>query len=435
MLDPLIPLLGFFALLAFFGAGLPIFVAFLLLDLAAILYFFGVNGLPMAVNSIFATATSGSLSSVPLFILMGEILFRSGTVDVMWRALDRLMGRFRGRTYVLTILLSALFGAMSGSAVAVVAMMGRALVPSMRTSGCDERLSAGVVMAGANLAPIIPPSIVAIIIGSMAKVSIAGLLVAGIGPGLLIAAMLVVYVLVRLRIDPRLVPQDAAAPAQQGSIVQALLALAPFTVIVFSVLGLILLGVATPSESAAAGVAASLLVAAVGRRLTLANLFEAIGSSAITASLLLVIMVSSNLFSQLLAFTGVASGLVAWMEQLDLGYWGTFAVLMGVPLVLCMFVDQIALLFILIPLYQPIVDLMGYEPIWFWMLFLVNLAIGSITPPFGYTLFAYRSAVPEMTLERIFAAIWPFVGIYLLGIGLMTAMPQIVTWLPSIANR
>lgn len=433
MLDPLIPVLGLLLLLAFFGVGMPIFVAFLLLDLAAILYFFGTEGLPMAVNSVFATATSESLSSVPIFILMGEILFRSGTVDVLWRAIDRLVGGFRGRPYVLAILLSTLFGAMSGSAVAVVAMMGRALVPSMRKSGCDERLTAGVIMAGANLAPIIPPSIVAIIIGSMANVSIASLLVAGVGPGLLIAVMLIVYVLIRLRIDRSLAPDDAA-PAQGSSPLRALVAFAPFTVIVFSVLGTIMLGIATPSESAASGVAASLLVAAATRRLTMANLAAAISTSVMTASLLLVIMVSSNLFSQLLAFTGVSSQLGDWMERLDLGYWGMFAVLMGVPLVLCMFVDQISLLFVLIPLYQPIVDQMGYNPIWFWELFLVNLTLGSITPPFGYTLFAYRSAVPETTLERLFSAIWPFVWVYLLAMSLMTVVPQIITWLPSLAN-
>ena len=183
-------LIGAFALVfAVLMLGLPIFVGFLMIELVGVLYIFGFSGAGMLTNSIQSAATSQSLVAIPMFILMGEILFRSGAVGVLFDSVDKLIGGLRGRLYFLTVILSTVFGAISGSAAAVAAMLGKSLIPNMLERGYDKRMSATLVMAGASLAPIIPPSILVIIIGSIANVSIAGLLIAGILPGLMIATI------------------------------------------------------------------------------------------------------------------------------------------------------------------------------------------------------------------------------------------------------
>ena len=414
-------------LLALLFAGTRIFVGFLALNLIGVLLLIGPRGFGLFTNSIFETATSPTLVTVALFVLMGEILFRSGTVDVLFRSVDRLVGRLRGRLYVVTIALSTLFGALSGSAVAVAAMLGRSVLPLMQDRGYDTRLSAGTILAGASLAPIIPPSLLAIIVGSLADVSIAGLLVAGLVPGLVLALLTLGYVAARSR------AQDAPEPpAAEGTALGALVDMLPFFLVVFAVMGLIVLGVATPSESAATGVVGALIVAGLFGRLNLAMLRDAIASAVTISAVILIIVASAKLFSQLLSLAGATRGLVSVIGDLGLSPDLTFLVMMAIPFVLCMFIDQIAFMLLAIPIYQPIVAAMGFDPIWFWTLFMINLTVGSLTPPFGYTLFALKGANERLSTAAVFGAAWPVVAIFILGMTLLWAMPGLVTFLPGL---
>lgn len=420
---------GLGLLLALLFAGVPVFVGFLALNILGVAVLMGSAGFGLFTNSLFETATSPTLATVALFVLMGEILFRSGTVDVLFDSIDRLVGNLKGRLYVVVISLSTVFGALSGSAVAVAAMLGRSLLPMMQSRGYDPKLSAGTVLAGASLAPIIPPSLLAIIVGSLADVSIAGLLVAGLIPGLLLAGLTLGYVM--LRMGPQPVEEAGSAQQPDRSRIQAALRMTPFLLVIFSVMGLIMLGIATPSESAATGVAGAVLVAALFRRLTWKMLSEAIGSAVAISAVILVIVCSAKLFSQLLSFTGATRGLVSLTADLGLGPDLTFLVMMLIPFVLCMFIDQIAFMLLAIPIYQPIVKAMEYDPVWFWTLFLINLTVGSLTPPFGYTLFALKGANRDLTIAQIFGAAWPVVTIFLIGMTLLWAMPGLVTFLPE----
>lgn len=420
---------GLGLLLALLFAGVPVFVGFLALNILGVAVLMGSAGFGLFTNSLFETATSPTLATVALFVLMGEILFRSGTVDVLFDSIDRLVGNLKGRLYVVVISLSTVFGALSGSAVAVAAMLGRSLLPMMQSRGYDPKLSAGTVLAGASLAPIIPPSLLAIIVGSLADVSIAGLLVAGLIPGLVLAGLTLGYVM--LRMGPQPVEEAASAHQPDRSRIQAALRMTPFLLVIFSVMGLIMLGIATPSESAATGVAGAVLVAALFRRLTWKMLSEAIGSAVAISAVILVIVCSAKLFSQLLSFTGATRGLVSLTADLGLGPDLTFLVMMLIPFVLCMFIDQIAFMLLAIPIYQPIVKAMEYDPVWFWTLFLINLTVGSLTPPFGYTLFALKGANRDLTIAQIFGAAWPVVTIFLIGMTLLWAMPGLVTFLPE----
>lgn len=427
-------LVGVGLLLALMATGLPIFAAFLVVNLIAVGLIMGPAGYGMFANSLFETTTSQSLVTIPLFILMGEILFRSNAVDVLFRSIDTLVGRVRGRQYVLSILLATVFSTLSGAAMGVAAMLGRSLLPGMIARGYDSRLAAGTILAGASLAPLIPPSVLVIVIGTLAGVSIAGLLVAGILPGLLFAAIFLIYTFVRIRLNPTLAPQDedTIETASVREMVWAIVRIVPFSIIIVMVMGLILLGIATPTEAGAMGVIGALATAAVYRNLSLHMLWEALASSVKISAMILFIMASSKLFSQLLAFTGGASALTEWVVALQFSPWLMLLLLMALPFIMCMFIDQIALMLIVIPIYLPIIDNLGFDPIWFWLLFLVNITVGGMTPPFGYTLFALKSAWPEATLTTVFAASWPFVALFVLGMVILAIFPGITTILPQL---
>lgn len=422
-------------LLLLFLAGLPIFVAFLLINVCGILVLFGQPGFGLFANSLFETTNIAALATIHLFILMGEVLFRSGTVDVLLDSVDKLVGRVLGRQYVVSILLSTVFGALCGAAMGVAAMMGRSLYSSMLRRGYDPKLSAGTILAGASLAPIIPPSVLVIIIGTLADVSIAQLLIAGILPGLVLAALFLVYTLARVRLRPKLAPTleaDAAAHVAVGDKVAALAQMAPFVIIVFFVMGFILLGVATPSEAAATGVVGALVTAAHYRRLSWRMIWESAASAASIGAMVLVIMASSKMFSQLLAFTGSTQELTLFLTDLGLSPALMLFMLLLLPFVLCMFIDQVGLMLVIIPIYQPLLNILQFDPVWFWTLFLINITLGGITPPFGYIMFAFKGAVPGIQLADVFSASWPFVALFVLGMAILAVFPPLATFLPGL---
>jgi len=414
-------------LLVMLFLGVRVFVGFLVLNIVGVVLLIGPRGFGLFTNSLFETATSPTLMTVALFVFMGEVLFRSGTVDVLFDSVDRLVGRLRGRLYAVVIALSTVFGALSGSAVAVAAMLGRSVLPLMQARGYDTRLSASTILAGASLAPIIPPSLVAIIVGSLADVSIAGLLVAGLVPGLVFAVLTLGYVYLRLSGSD----VTESVPRRSGSAAWALLRMSPFLLVIFAVMGLIILGIATPSESAATGVLGAILVAAIFGRLNWAMLRAAIASAATTSAVILVIVASAKLFSQLLSFAGATRGVVSLVSGADLSPDLTFLLMMLIPFFLCMFIDWLAFMLLAIPIYQPIVQAMGYDPIWFWALFMINLTVGSMTPPFGYTLFALKGASDQLSTGDVFRAAWPVVAIFLTGMVLLWAAPWLVTAVPA----
>ncbi|HAN59443.1 MAG TPA: TRAP transporter large permease [Gammaproteobacteria bacterium] len=430
-------LVGIAILFALFLSGAPIFLAFLFAILTGIYFIIGPAGFPMFANSVLDTVSITSLASIPLFILMGELLFRSGTMDVLFDSIDKLVGRVRGRQYVLVIVLSAVFGALSGVAMAVAAMLGRAIMPGMVARKYDRNISAGLIISGASLAPIIPPSLLAIIVGSIADVSIAKLLISGVLPGLLLGGIFLIYVFVRIKVNPNLAPSNVASERSDtstGEMVIALVRILPFIIVIISVMGFIMMGIATPSESAATGVVGALITAGIYRNLTLKMIWDSVMASITVSAMILAIMAMSKMFTQLLAFTGATSELVELVANLGFEPLVMVLIMLAVPFVLCMFIDTIAVILLTIPIYQPVVNALEFDPVWFWLLFLINITLGAITPPFGYTLFAFKAVVPDMSISNIYTAIWPFVTLFLLGIAIIIAFPGIATWLPNIVG-
>lgn len=430
-------LAGIAIIFTFFLSGAPIFLAFLAAILIGVYFIIGPYGFPMFANSILDTVSITSLASIPLFILMGELLFRSGTMDVLFDSIDKLVGHMRGRQYVLVVVLSAVFGALSGVAMAVAAMLGRAIMPGMQARGYDRGIAAGLIVGGASLAPIIPPSLLAIIVGSIADVSIAKLLIAGVVPGLFIGGIFLVYVFIRISMNHKLAPATSDRERDNvtiGEKVVAVLRMMPFIIVIFSVMGFIMLGIATPSESAATGVVGALITASIYRNLRFKMIWDSLVASITVSAMILVIMAMSKMFTQLLAFTGATGELVALVANLGFSPMMMLFILLAVPFLLCMFIDTIAVILLTIPIYQPVVDSLGFDPVWFWLLFLINITLGAITPPFGYTLFAFKAVVPDMTISDVYKATWPFVILFLVGIVSIAAFPGIATWLPNLVG-
>jgi TRAP-type C4-dicarboxylate transport system permease large subunit len=332
----------------------------------------------------------------------------------------------------LCILLSALLGALSGAAMAVAGLLGRSLFPEMRRRGYNTRLSAGTIMAAAPLGPIIPPSVLAIIIATLAEISTASLLVAGIIPGLLLMCLFLIYVIYRVWRDPSLTP-DVAAGA--GRAHQRAHCRDPDGAVRVRVLhgdGADHVRRCDADRGCRNG-----SVWRGGRCHYLPQILAADdgGSSRQRrdrGGALLVIMCCAVMFSQLLTFTGATRAVGELVADLRIPGRLMLLAMMALPFVLFMFLDQLALMLVLIPIYQPLPKLYAFDPIWFCTLFLIVATVGGLTPPFGYVLFALKSAAPDVPTTAIFRASWPFVWIIVAGMVILAVFPDLITFLPNL---
>jgi len=351
-------------LIVMFALSVPIYVSFLFCNLLAMLTMMGFAGFVFFVNSISSTATSQSLLPLPAFILMGEILYRGNAVGQLLNATDRLIGGFRGRHFVLGILISTILATMSGSAMGSAAMLSRSVYPEMRRRGYDQKMSVGVIIGGACLAPIIPPSILAILISILAQVSVKDMFIAGIIPGFMIFGLIVAYILLSVALRPEIAPIDSDYRSPSlGEALKALGMLLPFTLVIGAVVGSIVFGIATPTESAVAGVFGASIVAAIFGRLSVGMMIEALKSMTLTTTMVIAIMFSSQLFTQLLGFSGTSRLISTFVADLDMHPTAMLFIMMAIPFVLCMVLDEIAAMLILIPIYLSILPQLEIEQI------------------------------------------------------------------------
>ena len=418
-------ILATIALLLLLVSGLPIFLVFLTVNVAIVLFQIGPSGYGMFVNSMLNTATTQALATIPLFILMGEIIFRAGAVERLFNSIQLVVGFVPGRQNVVTMMLAAVLSALSGASMAVAAMLGRTVLPTLLNQGYPRKISAGTILAGASLAPIVPPSVLVIILGTLAEESIAKLLVAGILPGLFLAVIFTGFIIFRSR------GFDQGTDIDQGE-TSPFKDTMPLLFLIALVLGAILTGIATPTEAASVGVLGSLCVARLYKSLNIELLVESIFESAKLGCMIILIMICAKFFSQLLAMSGIAGGLQSLLAMFSDSPYLLLFVVMIVPFLLCMLIDQIALLLIIVPLYKSLMDLMPVEPLVFWFLLLVNITVGGITPPFGYTLFALKGATNLISMQDIYRSVLPFVMIYFCFCILLVLNPWIVTLIPSL---
>lgn len=415
--------------------GIPVGFSFLIVNLlGTYVYMGGEAGLLTVTLYIYDSLASFTLIPVALFILMGEFLFRSDISRDALDVFDQWLGRVPGRLALVAVAGGVLFAFLSGSAIASAAALGTLLVPEMTRRGYSKTMSIGPILGSGQLAVIIPPSLLIVILGNLADISVAKLLVAGVIPGILLAAIFVVYIVGRSWLDPSVAPSFEVRhlPLPQ-KLLKTLYYLVPLGIVVFLVLGVIFLGIATPSEAAGLGAMGSMLLPLLYRRFSLKMVRAALSGTARTSGTILIILAGSTTFSMILSFTGASRGLVAAVRGLDLSPLMILLGMMAVWIILGCMIDQVSIMMISVPVFMPMANALGFEPLWFGIIALITIEIGVITPPFGLLLFVTKGvSPPDTTMRDIIHACIPFLVLGLACIGLLVAFPQITLWLPSL---
>lgn len=416
-------------------SGMPVAFGFLTLNILGLNFFLGgVGSLSLLATSSFSSVGQFALIPIPLFVLMGELLMRTGLAGKTVEAVDHWIGRVPGRLSLSAVGGGTLFGALSGASMASVAMLGSTLVPEMTKRGYKPAMSVSSILAGGGLAVLIPPSALGVLLGAMAKVSIADLLLAGILPGLVLALLYFGYFALRATLQPDLAPPYRAEPTTLRQKLLALASVAPLLSLIVVVTGFIFLGIATPSESAAMGVVATLILARCYGRLTVDAVKRSLAATMTTTTMMLLVIVGSSGFSQLLAATGATSSLVAAVGTLDVHPLVMVIIMQAIVLVLGCFIDTISIMLVAIPVFMPIVLALGIDPIWFCILILIQLELAGITPPFGVLLFVMKGVQQHLRISEIYRAALPIVLVQILLIALLMIVPDIVTILPNLAG-
>lgn len=427
----LVLLLG--GILGLMALGVPVAVAFITVNAVGAFYLLGGDrGIAQLVRNMATSVANFAFTPIPLFVLMGEILFRTGLAIKAIDAVALLINRVPGRLAVIALIAGTIFSAISGSTIATTAMLGALLLPEMLKRGYDRSIAMGPIMAIGGVDMLIPPSGLAVLLGGLAGISIADLLVAGIVPGLILSAVFIAYIVIRAWLDPSLAP-TAEGPKVSGwdQWRPFVLHVLPLAVIIGLVIGSMLLGWATPTESAAVGCATTAVVAACYRELTWRAVKEALlGTSAVTGMIMFIIL-GATTFSQILAFSGATGGLIQLVTEAQLSPMIVVVGMLVILLFLGLFIDQASIMMLTVPLFMPLVNQMHLNTVWFGVLFLMCMQIGLLSPPFGLLLFTMKSVTPpEITMADIIRAAVPYMIFGLILTFVILFVPGIATWLP-----
>ncbi len=423
------------SLIVLMAAGVPTFLCFMLVNLVGVfLLWGGVTGLHQLILSLRDSITRFSLLPLPLFVLMGEVIFRSGIAPKMMDALDKWLGRLPGRLGLEAVAGGTVLSTLTGASMGTIAILGSTLVPEMEKRGYKKPMSLGPILGSSGLAIMIPPSGLAVLLGAIGEISIGGILIAIIIPGLLMAVLYATYITVRCWLQPSIAPAYDVPPIP---LLEKLVATAryilPIGFIIFMVIGLIILGVATPTEAAATGALSCFMLAAAYGKLNWEVVKKSvIGALEITAMMLMIIM-GAIAFSQILAFSGASRGLIEFATGLPLAPILIFIAMQIVVMMMGMFMDVGSIIMITIPLYMPVIYALGFDPVWFAAIMLLNIEMGTTSPPFGLSLFVMKGvAPPDTTMGDVYRAALPFLFCDLIAMALMIAFPIVVLWLPGL---
>jgi tripartite ATP-independent transporter DctM subunit len=432
-------LLLFGGLVVAMGLGLPVAFAFLLLNvIGAVLFLGGEPGLSQLARNAVQSITSFSLTPIPFFVLMGEVLFHTGVALKAIDAFALLIRRVPGRLSVIAIVSGTVFSAISGSTIATTALLGSLMLPTMLARGYDPRMATGPIMGIGGVDMLIPPSALTVLLGSLAGISIAGLLIGGIVPGLVLSIMYIGYIMTRATMNPALAPDEASDDGPQGFArwLPFVTHVLPLILIFALVIGAMTGGWATPTEAAAIGAAGTILAAALYRSLTYRNLMQALTGTVAISGTILFIIVGATTFAQVLSFSGVVNGIIGVVTGFDLSVDVLVVVMLLILLFLGCFVDQVSMMLITLPFFMPLVARYDIDTIWFGLLFLICMQLGLLTPPFGLLLFTMKGvAPPSITMHQIYMAAMPYAVMGLVVLALIFVFPAIATWLPAALSR
>jgi tripartite ATP-independent transporter DctM subunit len=421
-----------------FAAAVPAAFAFLGINIVGAWVWLGKDaGLIQLVRNGVASISSFSLTPIPFFVLMGEVLFHTGVAMKAIDAIDKLIWRVPGRLSVVAVVAGTVFSAISGSTIATTALLGSLLLPQMLARGYHPSMAMGPIMAIGGVDMLIPPSALTVLLGSLAGISIAELLIAGIVPGALLSSLFVGWIVLRAAMNPALAPtfEHPSLPAWQRW-KPLIVYVMPLVLIFVIVVAAMVAGWATPTEAAAIGAVATVLVAWIYRALTWSNLMNALMGTAAISGIILFIIVGATTFAQILTFSGATNGLVEAVKGAELAPWMVLGAMMLILLVLGCFVDQVSMMLISLPFFMPLVATYGFDPVWFGVLFLFCMQLGLLTPPFGMLLFTMKSVAPkEIEIQQVWSAVVPYLVMGLLGLAAVLAFPPLATWLPNALFR
>jgi len=396
----------------------------------------GIGVVPMFISRTMTLARSYVLIAAPLFIFMGVMLERSGASEKMYHAMHLWMGGLRGGLAIGTILVCTLFAACTGIIGASVVTMGLIALPAMLNRGYDKRLTAGTICAGGTLGILIPPSIMLVVYGPQASISVGKLFMAAIVPGLVLSALFILYIALRCRVNPHLGPP---MPLEERSVPLATkilllgTSLLPPLFLILAVLGSIFFGIASPTEAAGMGALASIILAAVYGNLNFDTLKET-GKRTIQASaMVFMVALGASMFVGIFMKLGGGKVIGETLLGLPWGKWGILGAVMFIVFILGMFIDWLGIVFIMVPLFTPIAETLGFDALWFAMLICVNLQMSFLTPPFAYAAFYLKGvAPPELSIGDIYRSIVPFLALQATGLVLCIIFPSLITWLPGL---
>lgn len=414
--------------------GFPI--AFTLAGLGCVFGFVGWGDaiIPLMASKAFAVMQNYTYVAIPLFVFMGAMLDKSGVADKAFGVLNYWLRNIKGGLGIATIILCTLFAACTGVVGASVTAMGLLALGPMIKRGYDHSLATGIISAGGTLGILIPPSIMLVLYGPMANISVVDLFSAAVIPGLMLAAGYLIYVIIFVHVkkDAIVTPPDAEE-VEKYTIMDGIVAFVPFLFIIFMVLGLLMFGVCSPTEASAAGAFASILLALCYRKLTFKVLFDAAKSALSTSAMVMFVAVGANIFTSVFFGVGADRVLSDFVLNLGLGTWGTIISVLLLVFLLGMLIDWVGILLIVVPIFMPIITSLGVDPLWASMLIIVMMQSSFLTPPFAYALFYVKGIAPKnVTIGEIYKGVIPFIIIIFAVLGLLMAFPDIVTFLPNI---
>ena len=414
--------------------GFPVAFTFMITNVIGIFVFSGGwPVLPQIADNATNLITSFTLSPIPMFILMGSLFFHTGLAIRVFDALDKLLGKIPGRLCYLTVIGGSLFSTLTGSTMANTAMLGSLLVPEMTRRGYSKKMSMGPILGTGGLAMIIPPSSLGVLLVSIAQVDVGRLLIAGLLPGLMLATLYAIMITFLLWKNPESAPSYDVEPSSWGEkIYQICVNILPMGLVVFMVIGFIVLGWATPSESASFGVVGVVILAVARRVFTWVAFKTSLQGTIRVAGMVFFILMNSTVFSQLLSMSGASRGLVGWATGFEVAPLLILTAMFLVLIMLGMFMDQASMMLITVPIFYPLAISLGYDPIWFSLIVLMSLEMAATTPPFGLLLFIMLGMVKGTTLGEVAMAALPYLFCDLVLIIILVIVPGVGLWLPSL---
>lgn len=417
--------------------GLPVGVAFLFTNLlGAFAFMGGYSGVKLVILNLEESLTSFGLLTVPMFILMGEVMFHSKMALRAIDALDYWIGKVPGRLGLLAVTSGTIFAAISGSTLANTSMLGSLLIPEMERRGYQKAMTIGPIMGSGALAMLIPPSILAVILATLVEVSVGGMLIAGILPGFLLASLYALYIMVRSWIQPEIAPPYDIPPVPLiKKIKDTAFFVLPLSMIIFLVIGVIFLGMATPSEAAAMGAIGTIILASFYGEMNWEVFKKCLFGTVKMTTFMFIIIMASMVFSQILAFSGASSGLIRTVVQ-----WNLPPLLVLISMQVCLlflgfFMDNLSIAVIAVPIYMPVLKALGFNPLWIAVMTLINMDLGNLTPPFGLQLFVMKGMQPLTPMTDIIRSTLPFAVCELIALIAIMVFPDIALYLPSLMKK